>query len=129
MRIVGHGIDIVAVDRIQRIVSGIGTSEVPADWFTSKELSHGSVDDPHNATHFAGQIAAKEAIVKAMGTGLIGNMTWPEIEVLREESGAPRVTLSGAVWEIAAARGIGAWFVSISHCDEYAVASAIAVEG
>ena len=119
----------MAVDRIQRFFAGIKTSEVPRDWFTSRELFYGSVDDPHNAAHFAGQIAAKEAIVKAMGTGLVGNMTWPEIEVLREETGAPYVTLSGTVAEIAAACGIGAWFVSISHCDEYAVASAIAVEG
>ena len=128
MRIVGHGVDIVTVNRIQSFMTGCGTSEVPGDWFTSRELSHGPVDDPLNATHFAGQIAAKEAIVKAMGTGLIGNMTWPEIEVLRGETGAPNVTLSGAVAEVAAARGIGAWFVSISHCDEYAIASAIAVE-
>lgn len=128
MMIVGHGVDIVAVNKVQLFVSGDGSFEVPGDWFTSKELSYGSVDDPQNAAHFAGQIAAKEAIVKAMGTGLVGNMTWPEIEVLREETGAPNVTLSGAVAEIAAARGIGAWFVSISHCDEYAVASAIAIE-
>ena len=129
MRIVGHGIDIVAVDRIQRFLADRKTPDVPEDWFTSEELSYGSVENPQNATHFAGQLAVKEAVVKAMGTGLIGNMTWPDIEVLRKETGTPNVFLSGAVAEIAATLGIGAWFVSISHCDEYAVASAIAVEG
>ena len=126
MRIVGHGVDIVKVAKVQLLLDH-AEEETITDWFTGSERVQAPTAEGPRAEHFAGQVAAKEAIVKALGTGLIGDMAWTEIEVLRRESGAPNVTLYGAVQEAANQRRIATWYVSISHGDEYAVASAIAV--
>ena len=127
MRIVGHGVDIVDVKKTIRLLLDPGCVDVTGDWFTEQELARSPSNDTSRAVYLSGQIAAKEAIVKALGTGLIGDMTWPEIEVLRDEAGAPHVALSGAVAAAASALNVSHWFVSIAHTDDHAFASAIAV--
>ena len=77
--------------------------------------------------YFAGRFAGKEAVVKALGTGFAGDITWQRIEILRRENGAPYVKLSAEVLAFAQSLGITDWFVSISHCGEITTASAIAV--
>jgi holo-[acyl-carrier protein] synthase len=64
-----------------------------------------------------------------LGTGFAGDITWRGIEILRGESGAPYVRLSGEVLAFAESLGIKEWFISISHCGEITMASAIAVAG
>ena len=77
--------------------------------------------------YYASCFAGKEAVSKALGTGFAGDITWRGIEILRRESGAPYVRLSGEVLELASSMGIIDWFISISYLDEVAMASVIAV--
>ena len=77
------------------------------------------------APYLAGRWAAKEAVLKVLGTGLTGGITWKDIAVLREPTGAPRVALSGAARERARALGIGRILVSITHGRDLAVAQAL----
>ena len=74
----------------------------------------------------AGRFAAKEAVSKALGTG-IGDITWKEIEILGDEQNAPTLTLHGSAQEKARQLGLQQWSVSISHSQNHAIATAVAV--
>ena len=127
MRIIGHGIDVVQVADIEALLNRISIDSVLLDWLTVDEQTNMPPDDGNKAAHLAGQLAAKEAVSKALGTGLFGDMLWTDIEVLREESGRPYVLLHGAVAEAAAQLGVNELSVSTTHTSVVAVASAIAV--
>src|SRR4051794_15561957 len=125
MMIVGHGIDIVEVDFFQRFGRDIPSTAL-ARYFTDAELAHAG-SGPHRAEHLAGRFAAKEAVLKALGTGWIDGIAWTDVEIVALPSGAPQVVLHARCAELAAARDIDSWFVSISHTATTAIASAIAV--
>ena len=78
--------------------------------------------------HFTGRWAAKEAILKALGTGWRQGISWRDIEVLNGASGRPTATLAGGTQDIAERMGIVAVLVSISHCRTHATAHAVAVD-
>ena len=75
--------------------------------------------------HLAGRFAAKEAVLKVLGTGWRGKIAWTDIEITRDPSGQPAVCLGGECAEIADRIGINRWHVSISHIPTHATASAI----
>lgn len=75
----------------------------------------------------AGRFAAKEAVMKALGTGWRGGMKWTDIETLPDELGKPVVHLHGEAAQLAATQGIQQILMSISHAGDYAIASAIGV--
>jgi holo-[acyl-carrier protein] synthase len=77
--------------------------------------------------YLAGRFAGKEAVAKALGAAFAGDITWRNIEILRHQSGALRVRLSGDVLTLAERLGTTSWLVSISYCDGTATASVIAV--
>jgi holo-[acyl-carrier protein] synthase len=77
------------------------------------------------APRFAGRFAAKEAVLKALGTGLARGMRWQDVEIAVGPHGAPEVRLHGAVAAWARARGVRAVHVSISHHGHYALACAV----
>lgn len=77
---------------------------------------------------FAGRLAAKEAVVKALGTGFTGGVAMRQVEIVRLPDGSPGVRLRGAAKEAAEKLGVGRWFISISHTEAVAIASAIAVK-
>ena len=79
--------------------------------------------------HFAARFAAKEAISKAFGTGIGHELGWKDMEICRRASGEPFVVLHGKGAELAKQRGVTNVFVSLSHCRDYAAASAVAVTG
>jgi holo-[acyl-carrier protein] synthase len=125
MHVIGHGIDVVPVRFIQEELAS--PQKQWAQRFCSP-LERAQADpSPLDARYYAGRFAAKEAVVKALGTGFSGDVTWRGIEILRRETGAPYVRLSGDVLEFADELGVTGWFVSISHCGELTTASAIAV--
>jgi holo-[acyl-carrier protein] synthase len=76
--------------------------------------------------HLAGRFAAKEAVLKALGTGWAEGVGWRDIEVVALPSGAPTLRLTGHAATLASQRGITAWHISISHTDQHAMASVIA---
>lgn len=77
--------------------------------------------------HYTGRWAAKEAILKAMGTGWAKGIQWVDLEIRNEMGGAPKVIISGAALEICNAKGINEIKVSISHCRMFATAFAVAL--
>ncbi len=81
----------------------------------------------HPIPRIAGRFAAKEAVLKMLGTGWRGPIAWTDIEVTNDAAGRPIVSLSGACREIAARMGITRVLISITHTENYAAASAIGV--
>jgi holo-[acyl-carrier protein] synthase len=77
--------------------------------------------------HFAGRWAAKEAILKAIGTGWTKGICWTDLEVRNDQGGQPKVLVRGGAKDAAIARGIGDILISISHCRTYATAYALAL--
>jgi holo-[acyl-carrier protein] synthase len=77
--------------------------------------------------HLAGRFAAKEAVLKVLGTGWRNGICWTDIEVRNEPSGQPVVHLAGRCAEIAKANGLHKILISISHIETHAIASAIGV--
>ncbi|AFY80789.1 holo-ACP synthase [Oscillatoria acuminata] len=125
MNIIGHGIDIIETQRIKKIIERFG-NRFEARCFTEKECFAAECST-NRVQYFTGRFAAKEAVLKALGTGWAQGISWTDIEIERLSTGKPLVVLYGRCQEIAADLGIARWFLSISHTDSYAVASAIAL--
>ncbi|MCX5659790.1 MAG: holo-ACP synthase [Planctomycetota bacterium] len=125
MRIIGHGVDIVDTARIERMLREHGDRFL-LRCFTEAELAY-AADKKQRVQHLAGRFAAKEAVMKVIGTGWSQGVAWTDAEVVREPSGKPTVRMHGKGLEFAIAQGIDGWFLSISHIDTHAIASAIGV--
>lgn len=124
MRILGHGIDIVSVPRIAESIQRHGDRFLERV-FCAGEREYARGRQRENE-HLAGRFAAKEAVLKALGTGWRNGIAWTDVEVVLQPSGAPVIRLGGEAQRIAEQAGITDWSISISHTPEYAVASAIA---
>ncbi len=124
MPIVGHGIDIVETSRIQRMVAEHGQRFLDR-CFTRLEQEYCSKSERRHYEHLAGRFAAKEAILKVLGTGWSGGISWTDIEILPSPAGQPQVKLTGETLAIANRLGIKRWHISISHIETHATASAI----
>ncbi len=124
MSIVGHGIDLVEVSRIRAMLDEHGQRFLDR-CFTPAEQSH-KAESRRRIEHLAARFAAKEAVLKALGTGLTGGIAWTDIEVLTAPSGAPKLTLHASAEAAAARLGATAWVLSLTHTDSLAMASVIA---
>lgn len=120
--IYGLGTDIIEVERIRKSISkGKAFTERV---FTQKEMEYSdSHRDP--APFYAARFAAKEAFVKALGTGFIEGIWFDQIEVYHVEQGKPEIRLSGKAKEVADEKGIKKIFISISHVKDWANAVAV----
>ena len=125
MRIIGHGIDVVKIAEIKDEVDS--TNKRWTEQFCSAEERECAGTTPARYRYYASCFAAKEAVVKSLGTGFRGDITWRGIEILRRESGAPYIRLHDEVLEFATGMGITDWHISICYLDEVAMASVIAV--
>ena len=126
MEIVGHGIDIVSVERIGRMLADHGERFL-VRCFTAKEQAAGK-GRVRAAEHFAARFAAKEAFLKALGMGLTGGLSWTDIEVVSLPTGQPTLALHGPAMLAARTRQVDRTYLSLSHTDGMAVASVIAVK-
>jgi holo-[acyl-carrier protein] synthase len=124
MELLGHGIDIVEIARMEALLSD-HAAHFLARCFSAREVAEVG-EAPYAAQRYAGRFALKEAVVKALGTGFAQGVSWEDVEVLHEPSGRPRVVLHGEADRMARALGVRAWLVSVSYADRYAVGSAIA---
>ena len=122
--IIGHGIDATDVERIRRLLATMEEDFLHGT-FTQTERSV-ECGEHERAPYYAGRLAAKEAVVKAMGTGFVGDISWQQVEILRRDDGRPDVRLRGVALAESERLGIVRWFVSISHTETVAIASAIA---
>ena len=125
MEIVGTGIDIVECERIKQMMDTHGDKFLHRV-YTDCELSY-CRSRRRAVEHFAGRWAAKEAVVKALGTGWNRSIGYKDIEVQNASDGVPKIGLRGAAREQAQQLGITRIFISISHCEAYATAHAVAV--
>lgn len=121
--VIGVGTDLVDVDRVRAALDrqpGLRTR-----LFTDDEWDYAARHrDPH--PHLAARFAAKEAVMKALGRGM-SSMGFAEIEVVRDDHGAPAVVLHGAAAQVATAAGVAGFHLSLTHTDSLAQAVAIAV--
>jgi holo-[acyl-carrier protein] synthase len=117
--IVGIGIDIVEILRISKALQGTQTMEQRV--FTPKEISFCS-QRKNKYQHFGGRFAAKEAALKALGTGWSQGIRWKDVEITSHDSGQPLLTLHGKAKELFDnSLALHTW-VTITHSSEYAVA-------
>jgi holo-[acyl-carrier protein] synthase len=128
MSIVGHGIDIVETDRIRRLANEHGRRFLDRV-FTPAEQDYCSANPKRYFEHLAGRFAAKEAVLKVLGTGWRGGIAWTDIEIVKDVSGQPKIKLTGQCAQIAHDLGINAWHVTLSHIETHATASAIGAKG
>ena len=125
MNVFGIGTDIVECDRIATMIDKHDDLFIDRV-YTPTEIEYCS--NRKSATqHFAGRWAAKEAILKALGTGWAKGVSWTDIEIKNEMGGQPRVRLGGGAREICEQKGITEILISISHCKSYATAYATAL--
>ena len=123
--VVGHGVDLVANARIEKMLSEHGERFI-GRVFTDQERAYCEQGDKRRVERYAVRFAAKEAALKAIGTGWRSGIAWADVEVVSEPSGRPRLAVRGRCREIAASMGIDAWLVSLSHVEAYSIASVIA---
>ena len=123
--VLGIGIDIIECARIGEMIEKHGEHFLQRV-YTPGEIAYCS---PRKAReqHYAGRWAAKEAVLKALGTGWAHGIQWTEVEVVNQVGGKPIIQLSGTAAKIAEQRGIQTMLISISHCKSYATAYATAV--
>jgi len=124
MAIVGHGVDLTEVSRIEQML-GDHPERFLERCFTPTEQADGG-DGPRRAERLAARFAAKEAALKALGTGWSDGVGWTDIGVIRTNAGKPELAVTGRAAEIAGALGITRWHVSLSHTGDHAIASVIA---
>lgn len=124
MSVTAHGIDMVDCVRLEQVIRRHGDRFLKRV-FTAAELDY-CLGKKRRIEHLAGRFAAKEAVLKLLGTGLRSGMKWTEIEVTNEASGQPTVRLAGQCRSIAEEKNLGKILVSISHIETHAIASAVA---
>lgn len=125
MDIVGIGCDIVECLRIGRMIEEHGELFLTRV-YTEREIRY-CQSRKYATEHFAARWAAKEAILKCLGTGWRKGIAWTDMEVRNDFHGRPTVTLCGAAKDQAEALGIIDFHLTLSHCRAYATANAIAV--
>jgi holo-[acyl-carrier protein] synthase len=127
MRIHGIGIDVVEVPRIAAAIARLGEPFL-CKLFTVNERNYCGAQKKFEL-HYAARFAAKEAISKALGTGIGSQAGWLDLEIVRNSVGAPKVVLQGQAAELAKQHGITEIQISLTHTTEYAAANAIAIVG
>ncbi len=118
--IVGIGIDLVHIPRIERMIARYGQRFLNRVYTRQEAEICQKRNRPHEA--YAIRFAAKEACSKALGTGMRQGIAWRQMEVLQESSGRPFLVLSGNAERAARQLGAKGWMVSLSHEGEYAIA-------
>ena len=125
MRVLAHGIDIVELSEFERLLQE-PTANMANRCFTQYELD--KAGEGHRRTErLAARFAAKEAVLKALGTGWVTGISWKDIELQSAPNGAPSISVSGEIERLAREKGISSFLVSLSHSTTLAVASVIAV--
>ncbi len=124
--IIGIGIDLVMIERIHKArTSHSGFLERV---FTESEREYCS-KQKFPSQHYAARFAAKEALLKAVGTGWSAGVKWTDMEVLHGEGGGPVVNISGRVKDLMDLKGVRQILLSYSHDGDYAVAQVVLAGG
>lgn len=124
LQIIGIGTDIIECLRIAQMIDRHGELFIRRV-YTEHEIEYCSTKKS-STQHYAGRWAAKEAVLKALGTGWRKGISWRDIEVRHKHGGAPIIALCGGAREVFEKTGIRTMHISISHCRSHATAYAIA---
>ena len=127
MSIVSLGLDLTSIERLAEAETRRGERFLER-LFTAEERHYCERRPARRHVHYAGRLAVKEAVMKAIGTGWSQGVRWVDIEVVRASGAAPRLVLHGASAAIAARRGIERWHVTITH-DAGVAAAVVVAEG
>lgn len=127
MSVVGHGIDLVECARIAAILDKHRQRFLERVLTETERQAAMRFNDP--VPHVSGRFAAKEAVLKLLGTGWQGRISWNDIEIVNDALGQPHVNLRGECARIAARKGITQILLSITHTRLSAAASAIGIAG
>ena len=123
MSVLGIGVDMVEVERIQHSLDRFG------ERFMKRVFTEGEIDYCTSmkfpARHFAARFAAKEAVSKAFGTGVGKAMGWRDIDIRKKKSGEPFLVFSGPAQELATKRGVTSALITLSHTDHHAMACVV----
>jgi holo-[acyl-carrier protein] synthase len=125
MSIIGHGVDLVDIAELRRWIEDPRDPLIPR-CFQQAELDEIG-DGPDRIDHLAGRFAAKEAVLKALGVGFGGGIAFTDVIIHRDPGAPPEVRLARGAAQAAAALGVTAWRLSISHAGGMAMASALAL--
>ncbi len=118
----GTGTDIIEVSRVGGLVSK--GERFTLKVFTAAEIAY-CESKRFSHQHYAARFAAKEAFMKALGTGWAQGISFNQVEVVHDAAGKPEIRLSGVAEQLAAEKGIQRIFLSVSHLKEYAIAIVI----
>jgi len=121
--IVGTGVDLERVDRIRAAIERHGRRFLERV-FTAGEIAYVE-SRKHRSESYAARFAAKEAAMKALGTGWDRGVRWVDVEIVREVKGRPELRFHGRAAEIAAELGCRSANVSLSHTSDNAIAQVI----
>jgi holo-[acyl-carrier protein] synthase len=125
MNIIGHGVDLVDVVELQRWIDDPRDPLIPR-CFVQAELDQIG-DGADRIERLAGRFAAKEAVLKALGTGFGGGVAFTDVIIDRAPGAAPEVRLAGGAAKAAGLLRVTTWRLSISHAGGMAMASALAL--
>ncbi|MFP4353588.1 MAG: holo-ACP synthase [Phycisphaerae bacterium] len=123
MNVIAHGIDMVDCDRLAESIKKHGDQFLHRV-FTPNELDY-CLGRKREVEHLAGRFAAKEAVMKLLGTGWQKGIGWQDVEVVNRPSGQPVVNLYNRCRELADEMGLSLILISISHVESHAIASVI----
>lgn len=121
-----HGVDLVEVERIAGMLESHGEPFVNRV-FTHAEQEYAESGGSARAERYAARFAAKEAVLKAIGTGWAGGIAWTDVGVRHGSGGRPELELTGEAANVAQSQGITGWTLSLSHTAAMAMASVVGV--
>jgi holo-[acyl-carrier protein] synthase len=121
--VIGIGLDLVELDRFRTVLAR--TPRIAGRLFSDEERAY-AARRPDPVPRLAVRFAAKEAVMKAMQVGL-GAFAMREVEVVRAESGAPSLRLTGGAAALAESKGVTSWLLTMSHSESMAQAVAVAL--
>lgn len=119
------GVDLAEVGRIGAMIDQ-HEGRFLSRCYTERERAYCDANPKRRAEHYAARFAAKEAALKALGTGWSGGIAWTDVEVVRPPDGAPSIKLGGQALRLATSLGVTGWRLSLTHGAGFAIASAVA---
>ena len=127
--IVGLGVDVCDVARIRRALEGHVGARFRARVFTRGEQEYCEARRRGRFASYAARFAAKEAAMKALGTGWAQGVGWRDFEVVRGRGAPPHLVLHGKAATLARRRGMARWLLALTHTSESALASVVVEDG
>jgi len=118
--VIGIGVDIIEIERVKKLIEKFSGKFIKKV-FSAREMDYcRRFSDPGRC--FAARFAAKEAVLKALGTGLAQGVRWREVEIVNLPGGAPEVVLTGKAAALANTKGVQKVLVSLAHGKNEAIA-------